>query len=182
MFFTKRKGRRTDLTFGPHPLAPSPYLKERGKYLPWYFSKGNVINLMDSENRYQLYKWRKSIFTKKLRRRMTPMESVLWEMLRNRRFRRLKFRRQVNIGPFIADFLCKEYKVIIELDGSIHNEVDQKEYDLHRDEFLTKRGYNVLRFKNEDIQNDIQNTLRIIDNFIQQTKQKQFPLLRKGEG
>ncbi|MDA0376482.1 MAG: DUF559 domain-containing protein [bacterium] len=55
---------------------------------------------------------RKCRFTKKLRRSMTPTETILWDRLRNKKFNGLKFRRQVNIGPHIVDFLCKQYKVV----------------------------------------------------------------------
>ena len=82
---------------------------------------------MNEEAQYRLYKKRKCTFTKKLRRSMTPTEAILWEILRNRKFKGLKFRRQMNIGPYIVDFLCKEYKVALEIDGGIHDEEDQKE-------------------------------------------------------
>lgn len=71
---------------------------------------------------------------KNLRRFSTEAESILWEILQNRKFRDLKFRRQHPIGRYIADFYCHEIKLVIELDGKIHE--NQKEYDEIRDEFL----------------------------------------------
>jgi very-short-patch-repair endonuclease len=113
---------------------------------------------------------------------MTPTEAILWEILRNRKFKGLKFRRQMNIGPYIVDFLCKEYKVALEIDGGIHDEEDQKEHDLSRTIFLNELDYQILRIKNEDIYNNLQFTLEDIYTFIKKQETKQFPLLRKGEG
>ena len=113
---------------------------------------------------------------------MTPTEAILWEILRNRKFKGLKFRRQMNIGPYIVDFLCKEYKVALEIDGGIHDEEDQKEHDLSRTIFLNELDYQILRIKNEDIYNNLQFTLEDIYTFIKNQETKQSPLLRKGEG
>lgn len=97
---------------------------------------------------------------------MTLTETILWEMLRNRKFKGLKFRRQVNIGPYIVDFLCKEYKVVLEVDGGIHETVDQKEHDLNRTIFLNECGYAVLRIHNEDVHINLKSTLKNIESFI----------------
>jgi len=105
---------------------------------------------------------------------MTLEEKILWELLRNRHSRGVKIRRQVNIGPYIVDFLCKKQKVVIEIDGGIHDTADQKEHDLNRTNFLEEHGYKVLRIKNEDIHNNLQAALSTIHHFlndIQQTKQ-----------
>lgn len=136
---------------------------------------------MDDEAKENYYKWKKARFTKKLRRSMTRAESVLWEALRNRKCNNLKFRRQVNIGPYIVDFLCKEYSVIVEVDGSIHSEEFQKEHDIGRDEYLTYKGYRVLRFTNANVMNDLDNVLSKICECVLEM-QNEFPLLRKGEG
>ena len=85
-----------------------------------------------------------------LRRAMTDAEIKLWKLLRNRRMLALKFRRQVPVGPYIADFLCVSAKVIVEADGSQH--VDSAR-DARRDAFLAGQGYRVLRFWNEEILN-----------------------------
>lgn len=129
---------------------------------------------MDEETKYKLYRKRKCRFTKKLRRKMTPEETALWEMLRNRKCGGLKFRRQVNIGPFIADFLCKEYKAIIELDGKIHAKEEQKEKDINRDEYLEDRGYKILRITNEELNKSISTALKRIYQF---TTNELAPLL-----
>jgi len=78
----------------------------------------------------------------------TEAEQSLWLLLRNRRFDAHKFRRQVPIGPYIADFVCYEAKLIIEADGSQHAENSR---DLLRDSELQKRGFRLLHFWNNDI-------------------------------
>ena len=88
-----------------------------------------------------------------LRKSMTDAERVLWYKLRGRRFARKKFVRQFPVGPYYADFCCRQAMLIIEADGSQH--VDS-EYDLRRDTFLVAQGYRVLRFWNGDILNDIE--------------------------
>ena len=84
-----------------------------------------------------------------LRRNQTKLERKLWHILRSRRFHTHKFRRQQPIGPYIADFVCFERRLVIELDGSQH--VAQAPYDANRDAFLRSRGFNVLRFCNCDV-------------------------------
>jgi len=80
----------------------------------------------------------------------TMAESALWKLLRDRRLGDLKFRRQMPIGPYIADFCCPALKLIIELDGGVH--VLRAESDAKRDGWLTaKAGFTVLRFGNEAV-------------------------------
>lgn len=86
---------------------------------------------------------------KHLRQNMTGPERKLWSLLRARRLRGLKFRRQVPIGPFIVDFLCKEVSLVIELDGWSHT--DRGKYDLRRQAYLEEEGYRVLRIDNDDV-------------------------------
>ena len=77
-------------------------------------------------------------------------EAAVWEMLRGRRLDDLKFRRQMPIGPYVADFCCPALKLILELDGGVH--ALRGESDAHRDHWLTaKAGFTVLRFDNEAV-------------------------------
>lgn len=99
---------------------------------------------------------------KLLRKKVTDTEKILWFYLRNRRLGGLKFRRQVPIGRYIADFACKEKKIIVELDGSGHLSNRQIEHDRIRDSFLKSEGYCVLRVYNDDIFNRIDNVLEYI--------------------
>jgi very-short-patch-repair endonuclease len=86
-----------------------------------------------------------------LKQNLTVAEFMLWEALRGRRLNGFKFRRQHPINKFIADFYCHEPKLIIELDGGIHELKENKEYDIERSEELERLGIKVIRFKNEDV-------------------------------
>jgi very-short-patch-repair endonuclease len=94
-----------------------------------------------------------------LRRRQTIAEARLWARLRNRQLDNLKFRRQVPRGKFVADFLCDEAMLILEIDGSQHDE--RPEQDNMRSAYLEQLGYLVMRFRNHDV---LQNTDRILDH------------------
>jgi very-short-patch-repair endonuclease len=94
---------------------------------------------------------------RELRKQMTSAESVLWEKLRDRRLNNLKFRRQAPLGSFIADFYCAEYHLVIEVDGDIHD--NQRERDETRTEQFTEFGYRVIRFKNQEVLDDVQSVL-----------------------
>ena len=85
---------------------------------------------------------------KSLRRAMTEPEKRLWHLLRAKRMQSLKFRRQVPVGPYIADFLCHSKMVIAEADGSQHAESAR---DMKRDAYLAAKGFQILRFWNDDI-------------------------------
>ena len=83
-----------------------------------------------------------------LRREMTDAERKLWSVVRNRQLEGAKFRRQQPIGPFIADFVCQEHRLIVEADGGQHA---ASMSDERRTAFLEEKGYRVLRFWNNDI-------------------------------
>jgi very-short-patch-repair endonuclease len=82
---------------------------------------------------------------RRFRREPTESESLLWQHLRDRRLAGLKFRRQRPLGRFIADLCCDEVKLIVEIDGSIHTGVDQRESDAIREEQLESMGFRILR-------------------------------------
>jgi very-short-patch-repair endonuclease len=84
-----------------------------------------------------------------LRKNMTDAERVLWQRVRNRQLGGFKFRRQKPIGSYIADFVCVEKKIIIEVDGGQHSL--RQEYDTDRSDYLRKKGFRVLRFWNHDV-------------------------------
>jgi very-short-patch-repair endonuclease len=96
-----------------------------------------------------------------MRKEPTQAERILWDVLRNRKFHGLKFRRQVPVDRYIADFLCLEKKVIIELDGPLHDE----EHDRQRDKVLESAGFIVLRFKNEDFINNFGTVMERLEFF-----------------
>ena len=86
-----------------------------------------------------------------LRRNLTLAELILWEKLRDRKIFNTKFRKQHPIKFFIVDFYCHEYKLVIEVDGDIHNDEISSEYDLNRTAELNKFGIRVIRFTNDQI-------------------------------
>jgi very-short-patch-repair endonuclease len=96
---------------------------------------------------------------RRLRRQQTPHEALLWSILRDRRFVDYKFRRQVPIGPYVADFACYDAKLIVELDGSQHAENDR---DVQRDAELARRGFRVLRIWNGELLTQRQAVLEAI--------------------
>jgi type I restriction enzyme R subunit len=103
---------------------------------------------------------------RELRKRQTKAEEVFWELVRNRNFLNLKFRRQHQIGPYIVDFYCDEFKLIIEFDGEVHSTNEQQKHDNTRDKYLTSLGNRVLRFKNEELLNNAEFVLEKISSFL----------------
>ena len=99
---------------------------------------------------------------KNLRNNSTKSEIKLWSYLSNGKFCNKKFRRQHSFYNYILDFYCAEIKLCIELDGDIHNRNSGPEYDRVRDKFLNDNGIMVLRFKNSEIENEVENVLKII--------------------
>ena len=98
----------------------------------------------------------KTILARNLRKNSTIQERRLWNLLKNRQFHNLKFKRQQPIGDYIVDFICKEAKIIIEIDGGQHNEPKNIEYDKTRTEYLNTLGYKVIRFWNNEIYENIE--------------------------
>jgi very-short-patch-repair endonuclease len=97
---------------------------------------------------------------RKLRVNSTDAERKLWYHLRDRRLLGLKFVRQQPVGPFIADFACREADLIIELDGGQHDDAASR--DDRRTAVLAEHGYAVLRFWNDDVLNNTEGVLQII--------------------
>ena len=86
-----------------------------------------------------------------MRRAATDAEQKLWSLLRNRRLGRLKFRRQVPVAGYIADFYCIEKRLVVELDGGQHNEPDQRAADEQRTRDLRDHGIDVIRFWDHEV-------------------------------
>ena len=99
-------------------------------------------------------------FAKQMRSNPSQTEEILWKALRARRLGGYKFKRQVPIGSYIADFICEEKKLIIEADGGEHEL--QKDKDQNRTEILKTTGYHVFRIWNDDIDRDLDFILNAI--------------------
>ncbi|HJT44168.1 MAG TPA: DUF559 domain-containing protein [Rhizomicrobium sp.] len=96
---------------------------------------------------------------RKLRREQTGVERKLWLALRGRRFHKFKFRRQQPVGPYIADFVCFEAGLIVELDGDQHGSMQGQVYDAVRTERLAADGFRVLRFPNHELNKNFDGVL-----------------------
>jgi len=99
---------------------------------------------------------------RRLRKRTTDSEKRLWEKLRRKRIGGVKFRRQHPIGYYIADFYCHEVRLVVEIDGEIHNSLKQKLHDENRDAEMDHLGIFVMRFRNDQIAKDIANVVKSI--------------------
>jgi very-short-patch-repair endonuclease len=97
---------------------------------------------------------------RELRQRATPAEAFAWELLRDRRFLGLKFRRQHQIGDYVVDFYCDEQKLVVELDGPIHDTSERQQVDHKRDAYLKALGLTVLRIPNQHLLDQTEETLR----------------------
>ena len=102
-----------------------------------------------------------------LRNRETEAEKLLWEELRGNKVNGLKFRRQHPVSLFIADFYCHKLKLVIEIDGGYHFTKEQILKDKERTEILNSNGLEVIRFKNEEV---LQNLDEVIIKIISKTE------------
>ena len=114
---------------------------------------------------------------KQLRKNQTQEETILWSKLRNNQTNH-KWKRQVSIGPYIADFYCWKKLLVVEIDGSQH--LENKEYDKERDLYFSNLGIRTLRFWNNEINTNINGVLLRIEKELEKEPHP-CPLL-KGEG
>jgi very-short-patch-repair endonuclease len=119
-----------------------------------------------------------------LRSRLTDAERKLWYALRDRRFASAKFRRQVPIGPYVADFLSYETRLVIEVDGGEHAESAR---DRRRDRWFADNGFRVLRFWNNDVHSNLEGVLMLITDALRATPRparaaRGRPSPARGEG
>ena len=91
-----------------------------------------------------------------LRNNATPAERLLWRHLSRRQFEGWKFSRQMPVGPFICDFLCRELKLVVELDGGQHCD---NRTDAGRTAFLQREGFKVVRYWNNDVRDNLAGVL-----------------------
>jgi len=101
---------------------------------------------------------------KELRATMTPAEIRLWQALKHSQLNNLKFRRQHSIGPFVADFYCPAAKLVIELDGSVHDSETVQQWDKERTAYLVSLGLRVVRFENREVMENLEGVLAEIRN------------------
>lgn len=99
---------------------------------------------------------------RKMRSNMTKEEVKLWNILRGGRLEGYKFKRQVPIGNYIVDFLCKEKMLVIEIDGGQHNEEQNLVNDNIRTNYLEAQGFKVIRFWNDEVWENIESVYEVI--------------------
>ena len=102
---------------------------------------------------------RPAIRARDLRNNATDAERLLWHQLSSKKVAGTRFNRQVPVGPFICDFLCRKRRLIVELDGGQHAENAK---DVHRTAFLEQQGYRVIRFWNNDVLCNVEGVLQTI--------------------
>ncbi|RLD26953.1 MAG: cytosine methyltransferase [Bacteroidetes bacterium] len=101
-------------------------------------------------------------FRRELRNNSTKAETKLWQGLRKSQLDGRKFRRQQSIENYIVDFCCPSENLIVEIDGEVHNNFINNEYDFNRTKRLNKLGYKVIRFTNEEIYKSLDLVLEAI--------------------
>ncbi len=157
-------------------LTPNPSPKERG--MQTQDSYGYINSTKDE--------WIKTLaFAKENRKNLTEEEDIMWQELRNRNVAGYKFRRQHPIAGYIPDFVCLEKKLIVEIDGGYHDEVEQKKYDAAREIWLNENGFTLLRFTNYEVNNTLQTVLKEIEETlnkkeISESVETNSPLLGRG--
>jgi len=118
---------------------------------------------------------------RRLRRTETEAEKALWFQLRSRSLNGAKFRRQHPIGRYIADFYCHASRLVIEVEGSVHDETDQKEYDAVRSSILEEADLRILRFQNNQVLQDLQGVLETIINALNSPHPKSLSLRERED-
>ncbi len=137
----------------------------QGKYLiEKYLAPSPLPSPSRGEGDFDSYTKKALKNAKALRQNSTDAEKQLWSILRGKKFKELKFRRQQPIGNYIADFVCFSEKFIIELDGGQHNIENQMEYDIKRTKYLEQAGFRVLRIWNNEIFNNIDGVIESIES------------------
>ncbi|MBR2234667.1 MAG: DUF559 domain-containing protein [Prevotella sp.] len=101
-----------------------------------------------------------------LRRTETPSERMLWKYLRGKQLDGYRFRQQHGFGPYVLDFYCPSIRLCIELDGHVHDSVEAQKKDKERSEYLNYYQIHVIRFRNEEVEQEIQMVLKKIREFI----------------
>ena len=108
-----------------------------------------------------------------LRMTETPTERMLWKKLKGKQLEGYRFRQQHGFGPYVLDFYCPSLRLCIEIDGEVHVEDRVKQKDEERTIFLKENRIKVLRFRNEEVEQNIGNVLERIKNYIRSINQGQ---------
>jgi very-short-patch-repair endonuclease len=137
-----------------------------------------VIKQKTKKHKYKFIKENNKIHTLKhlkkfrseLRKNLTPAEAFLWKHIKSRQFENRRFNRQHSIGHFIVDFYCAQEKLIIELDGTVHNTPEAQYYDDQRTKYLENLGYKVIRFENKMVFENLPSVFKDIKDHFKNQK------------
>jgi very-short-patch-repair endonuclease len=125
--------------------------------------------MQDQELPFVPYNTSLTKFARQNRKKSTKTEGIFWHLvLKNKKFLWYKFRRQKVVWSFILDFYCSKLLLWIELDGWYHN--DQVEYDQMRDAIIRDYGIEVIRFANEEIENNLEGVIIELEEIIEERK------------
>lgn len=127
----------------------------------------------------ELYDAARQLRTKE---KATEPELLLWDELRHRRLGGLKFRRQQVLGPFVVDFFCAEARLVVELDGTVHDDPEEAMQDIARSSILQEHGFAVLRLRNDEVLNDLLAALRRIEAACRSRRCSPLPVRGRGAG
>jgi very-short-patch-repair endonuclease len=121
---------------------------------------------MGAPPRIRLQEGASRVFARKLRKKLTDAETILWSRLRGCRLDGLKFRRQHPIKAYVADFACIEARLVVEVDGATHATKRELEHDAIRTRVLTREGWRILRVTNGDVYKNLSGTLETISRSV----------------
>lgn len=107
-----------------------------------------------------------------LRNNATLAERVFWNHIKGKQLAGFKFKRQCGIGNYVVDFYCPKIRLIVELDGGIHNDPQVKERDLMREEYLFSLGLHIKRYANEDVLYNIGEVLDDMEGICEELQRK----------
>ena len=115
-------------------------------------------------------------FANKLRKKMTKAEACLWKYaLKGRKLSGLQFRRQRPVLNYIADFMCQEFNLIIEVDGWTHHFAEVAENDAKRQSTLESAGFTIIRFSDEEVLSDINRVIYKIEDKVEELRKAHYP-------
>ena len=127
--------------------------------------------------------WSRTLeFARLQRKEPSSEERKLWVRLRDRKLDGVKFRRQARIGPYIVDFVCLEARLVVEIDGGVHDLPGRREKDAIRQRWLEREGFRVLRFSDRDSRNDINRVLAVIAEAVAAVPSPPAPLPQGERG
>ncbi len=158
-------------------LTPNPSPKERGTLVHRDIEPANQVSVKNTKTGEPGYfnssveEWKNTLaFAKENRKNFTEAEAIIWKQVRNRQIDGFKFRRQHPIAGYIPDFVCLDKRLILEIDGEYHDEEQQKRFDEARQNWLAENGFEMIRFTNAEVKNNLKAVLNKISQRLRQEK------------